>query len=270
MSAAQEVVDRTVRLVKVATTAASSTADNSKKSMLLDGAQRVKLGSPVLIQAAKKVLSDPNSKSELSSAYYNLDNAFETLLTAARIGAKYYGKVDETYEYVKRLLEAAKNLEKEAANFYEMTTHGTNEDFIAAAKATTSKALQLMESTENAIKMESNPIQKALLRDAATELREASQAVIVAARALRQNPNDPNAKANFENAHNRLEEAIRRVVQTTQGELFDNTPKGKLAASTTALEGALKEMARVAERNPKDLSQEAQLIVIYYKQYFVY
>jgi CHASE3 domain sensor protein len=143
-----------------------------------------------------------------------------------------------------------------------MATHGTNEQFLAAAKATTSKALQLMESTENAIKMENNPVQKALLRDAATELREASQAVIVAARALRQNPNDATAKANFEHAHQRLEDAIRRVVQTTQGELYDNTPQGRLAASTTALEGALREVNRVAIHSPKDLPQEIAILVI--------
>jgi hypothetical protein len=70
--------------------------------MLMDGAQRVKQGSPLLIQAAKKVLNDPNARGELSNAYNQLDNAFGTLLNAAKIGSKYYGKVDETYEYVKR------------------------------------------------------------------------------------------------------------------------------------------------------------------------
>ncbi len=52
-----------------------------------------------------------------------------------------------------------------------------------------------MEQAENAMKLEKDPVKKELLRDAIRELREASQAVLQAAKAYRQNPNDPNLKA---------------------------------------------------------------------------
>ncbi len=55
ISAAQSNVEKTVRLVKVASLAAGSTSDEKKKNLLLEGANRVKVLSPLLIQAAKTV-----------------------------------------------------------------------------------------------------------------------------------------------------------------------------------------------------------------------
>lgn len=76
--------------------------------------------------------------------------------------------------------------------------------------------------------------------------------MIKAAKAYRENPNDPVAKKNFEDAYQRLEAAIRRVqvynipsVSENQGvtgsDYNDQTPVGRLASSATALESIAKQ-----------------------------
>ena len=49
----------------------------------------------------------------------------------------------------------------------------------------------LSEQAENAARQEKDPVKRVLLFDAARELREASAAMIKAAKAYRENPNDP-------------------------------------------------------------------------------
>jgi hypothetical protein len=51
--------------------------------------------------------------------------------------------------------------------------------------------LLLSEQAESAAKQERDPVKRVLLYDAAKELREASAAMIKAAKAYRENPNDP-------------------------------------------------------------------------------
>lgn len=263
MAVAQVNVDKTVRLVKVATVAAGATADEQKKNLLTDGATRVRTGGPQLIQAAKTVTERPGdsaAKSQLQARLGDMETAFNILVEAAKLSPTYFGKVAETYEYIKKLINAARDLEEAATNLYTVTQHGTDEEFIASAKAAASKALLLCEQAEAAARNEKDPVRKALLKDAAAELREASAEMIKAAKAYRENPNDPAAKARFEQAHRRLEAAIKRVVAATGGEVGDDSPRGKLATSTLALEAAAKRVVHDATHDQKSLVEDAQTL----------
>eukprot|EP01114_Cavostelium_apophysatum_P003519 TRINITY_DN1345_c0_g1_i2.p1 TRINITY_DN1345_c0_g1~~TRINITY_DN1345_c0_g1_i2.p1 ORF type:complete len:784 (+),score=242.09 TRINITY_DN1345_c0_g1_i2:136-2487(+) len=261
LAAAQLNVDKTVRLVKVATLAAGSTADDKKKKLLLDGAEKVRAGGPALIQAAKMVSERPadgSARDQLDARGAELTAAFTSLINAAKLSPMYFGKVAETYEYVKRLIEAAQDLEEAATNLYTITQNGTTAQFVESAKLAASKALQLVNQAEEAMKMEKDPVKKRLIKDAVAELRDASGAMIRAAKAYRENPNDPQAKADLDEAHLRLEAAIRRVVGLTGGEDQDQTPKGKLAMTANALESAARAVVESAKNNPKDLLEDAQ------------
>ncbi len=61
LQTAQLLVERSVRVVKVATLAASTTADEKKKALLTDGAAKVKAGSPSLIQGTQTHIHTPTS-----------------------------------------------------------------------------------------------------------------------------------------------------------------------------------------------------------------
>jgi len=263
LAAAQLNVEKTVKLVKIATLAAGSTADERKKRLLLEGADKVKQGGPALIQAAKNVSERPddaNNKTVLTQRSQDLTAAFTMLIDAAKLSPTYFGKVAETYEYVRRLIEAAKDLEEAASNLYTTTQTGTAQEFIEAARIAANRALLLVEQAENAARLEKDPVKKVLIRDAIAELREASQAMIRAAKAYRENPDDPKAKADLDQAHQRLEAAIRNVVALTGGELGDQTPRGKMATTANALESAARNLVYAAQHNPKDLIDEANTL----------
>ncbi len=56
------------------------------------------------------------------------------LINAAKLSPSYFGKVAETYEYVRRLIEAAKDLEEAASNLYTATQTGSAQEFVEAAR----------------------------------------------------------------------------------------------------------------------------------------
>jgi hypothetical protein len=81
-------------------------------------------GSPALIQAAKNVIErsfDPSCRTELANKAKNLYDALDELRNAAKLNPAYFGKVAETYEYVKKLIEAARALSEAATDLYTVT-----------------------------------------------------------------------------------------------------------------------------------------------------
>eukprot|EP01119_Soliformovum_irregulare_P005452 TRINITY_DN17211_c0_g1_i1.p1 TRINITY_DN17211_c0_g1~~TRINITY_DN17211_c0_g1_i1.p1 ORF type:complete len:812 (+),score=266.83 TRINITY_DN17211_c0_g1_i1:195-2438(+) len=266
LQAAQNNVDKTVRLVKVATTAATSTSDETKKRLLNEGSARVKSGGPSLIQAAKGVSErggDSSAKSEMSNRYRELESAFNQLLEAARMSPGKFGKLVETYEYVRRLIEAAKDLEATATDLYNIVMNrGSDADFLNAARETGRKALQLAEQAEAAARKEKDPIKRVLLQDMAAQLRDASAAYLRAAKAYRQNPNDPALRRAFEEAHEALNAAIRRVANANQsGSLGDETtPEGRFLQSASALEVAARNVLNGGLNGSPTLVEDAQTL----------
>jgi hypothetical protein len=257
VAAAQLNVEKTVRVVKVATLAAGTTADSKKKDALLDGAGRVKAGGPLLIQAAKAVCerpNDPAAKQELELKSQLLGEAYSQLINAAKLSPSYFGKLNDTYEYIRKLIDTARELEEAASNLYTVAQNGTPAQFVEAAKIAASKALSLVNQTEAAIRLEKDPVKRQLMKDAAAELREASQALIAAGKAVVENPNDPEARARLEQCHRRLEAAIKAVVAATGQDTSDTSPQGKLIMSTTALESAAKAGSLSFSTHPTGLS----------------
>lgn len=119
------------------TFAASSTADEKKKKLLLEGCDNLKIYGPALIQAAKIVNERPNDRfalNDLSNKLSQLTEIFNMIVNAANISTIYFGKVNETYEYIKKLINTAKELEKASANFYSTTKLGNQQQFIESAK----------------------------------------------------------------------------------------------------------------------------------------
>jgi len=114
--------------------------------------------------------------------------------------------------------------------------------------------------SDNLEAREKDPVKKVFIKDAAAELRDASADMIKAAKAYRENPTEEN-KRRLDRAHERLENAIRRVLETNNGEIFsDNTPKGKLATTANALELAAKNVVYSARNNPQQLLEDAQVL----------
>lgn len=256
--AAQKNVDCTVRLVKVATMAAGATADEKKRKMLNDGAAKVKSGGPALIQAAKIVSEkpkDPAATKELNDKAAVLTEAYTSLINAAKLSPMYFGKMNETYEYVRKLIEQGRSLQQVASDLYTIATTGTNEQFVEQAKLVANKALEMAQHAEKAYEREKDPVKRVLIRDAIQELKDASHAYISAAQAYRQNPTAEN-KAKLDQAQARLDEAIRRIVQATGQDTSDQTPAGKLAVTSAALESAALRFVNAAKNNPKEMDIE--------------
>lgn len=59
-----------------------------------------------------------------------------------------FAKVDETYEYIKKLLEASEDLAMEAQSFFVAVKKGTKEQVVASAKLTTAKGVLFLIHTE--------------------------------------------------------------------------------------------------------------------------
>jgi len=185
------------------------------------------------------------------------------LLEAAKMSPTYFGKLNETYEYVKRLIEAAKDLEATATNLYNIVMNkGSDADFLNAARETGKKALQLAEQAEAAAKKEKDPIRRVLLQDMASELRDASAAYLRAAKAYRQNPNDPALRQAFEEAHEALNAAIRRVANAGQGGSLgdESTPQGRFLQSAAALEIAARNVLNAGLNGSPTLVEDAQTL----------
>jgi len=220
----------------------------------------VKLGGPALIQAAKGVNENPNStqaQTNLNGKSAELSRVFEQIINAAKLSPQYFGKMNETYEYVQKLIEMAKSLSQAAQDLYTVAQKGTNEQFMEAAKLAANKALQMVAEAEAALNKENDPVKKHVIKNAIAELRDASQAMIKAAKAYRENPTAEN-KAKLDAAHARLDNAIRAVLAATSGDIDDGTPRGRLAVSTNALEAQALNVINAAKNNPSALVNEAQ------------
>lgn len=95
----------------------------------------------------------------------------------------------------------------------------------------------MVAQAEDAMAKEKDPIKRQVIKDSIAELRDASQEMIKAAKAYRENPT-PENKARLDAAHARLDVAIRAVLAATSGDIDDGTPRGRLAVSANALESA--------------------------------
>jgi hypothetical protein len=262
---AQIHVDHTVRLVKVASLAAGSTADDRKKGLLLQGSDRVKQGAPALIQASKNILDKTGDQSQLDRANEELRSAFNLLIEAAKLSPSYFGKLNDTYDYVRRLIDRAKDLEDAATSLYQVTLNGTDDNFVAAAKQAASRALALVAEADKLAESETDPVRKLLIKSAAQELRDASAEMIRAAKAYRENPNDPQRKLALQEAHRRLEAAIRRVLDAS-GEP-DHTPGGRINNSMAAVGLAADRLRDAALNDPAALVEAAQVLAAVALQY---
>jgi len=263
LTAAQDNVEKTVKLVKVVQLASSSTSDERKRAMLMEAANQVKTTSPALIQCSKAVMENPqdvNAQQNLEAKGRELAQAFSQILNASKLSPAYLDKVTQTYEYVKKLLESAKQLEEVVANFYNVVQTGTPQQYLEMAALVSSKAMAMAEQGDNAIRMEKDPVKKQILKDAVQELREASAAMMKASKRYRENPNSNEARAELDENYARLEDAIKAVVSLTGREADEQTPKGKLAMAANALESASNALIRDAQSNPSNVLSDSEAV----------
>jgi hypothetical protein len=231
---------------------------------MTDASNVIKMGGPGLIGAAKQVTEGrAGAQQTMQRQEAELTKAYESLLAAAKMGSKYFGKAAEMYEYIKQLIASATDLAGAAQMLMEIAATGTPEQFMEAAKLVAGKALDMVRAAEAAAAMEQDPVKKQLMKDAAQELRAAAQAYIAAAKAYRENPT-PENKAAMERAYERLQAAMQAVIAATKGEFGGDlsTDKGKLALSSQALEGAARQLVWDAKNStPSEAQASAELLL---------
>eukprot|EP01114_Cavostelium_apophysatum_P003518 TRINITY_DN1345_c0_g1_i1.p1 TRINITY_DN1345_c0_g1~~TRINITY_DN1345_c0_g1_i1.p1 ORF type:complete len:710 (+),score=216.76 TRINITY_DN1345_c0_g1_i1:136-2265(+) len=250
LAAAQLNVDKTVRLVKVATLAAGSTADDKKKKLLLDGAEKVRAGGPALIQAAKMVSERPadgSARDQLDARGAELTAAFTSLINAAKLSPMYFGKVAETYEYVKRLIEAAQDLEEAATNLYTITQNGTTAQFVESA-------IRRVVGLTGGEDQDQTP--KGKLAMTANALESAARAVVESAK---NNPKDL-----LEDAQSLAAIAMQlaKDIENVALDINDPVQKKRLLENAAEIKNAVQRLIAAAKRvaeNPNDPQAQKEL-----------
>lgn len=262
LGAAKVSVEKTVHLVKVASQAAENTADTKKKALLLQRVEGIRTGSPALIQAAKGLVQNPQSAEAanlLNEKAKYLTAQYSGLIEAAKVSPGFFGKVSETYEYVKKLIESAKSMETIADDLYSVAQTGTPQQVAQVSSSLAQKAKILQQQGIEAYKGESNPVKAQLIKNAVVELKAATEEMVKASNVYNENPTTEN-KQRLDQANARLKAAIRGVVDETQFDPSQESPGVVFTTTAAALESAALQLITSATTSPEDVVEDAKLL----------
>ena len=225
MENAKASADNSLRLVKVATSCASATADTNKAKMLAQGSEALKGQSPALVVAARGVCEGSADSSQLRQAHSSLQSTFHLLREAAKIVPSFGKRFSDAFDYVRRFLELAQDMEDAARRLVEAVRDGNPQDVVQAARRAADIAKEMIAQAERALEKEADPVRRAQIQACIQELRDASHALLAAAKDAQQNPDDAAAMQRMENAEQHLKAVVKKMAalinpDDLEGKLF--------------------------------------------------
>ena len=255
MSSAKESADKNIHLARVCTSCINATSDNNKAKMLTKGVADVKSLSPEVIMAAKSAANSPGTKPALVEKHNSIQSTYNLLREAAKIVPSFGKRFSDAFDYVRRFLELAQDMEDAARRLVDAVKRGcSNEEFMEAARRAAQIAKDMIRQAEIALQKETDPVRRAQIEACIQELRDGSTGLLAAAKTAQSNPTPENIAA-----MEKADEHLRGVVKKMAALINPDDLEGKLFHTAQYLEDlANKMMANAPTSSSTDLIGQAK------------